>query len=137
MLGKADIIDRALELGFEDIGFTTAEAFESQKEVLLAREEMYAWAAGKGLDLQDMAPHVLHLPPQELWRWKMNAARAMGNSADPQYIARKRPTVFFRQLPPACRLTSHSLVNWPGTTHTARNPPGPAARRGVFTPSGR
>ncbi|NPU85225.1 MAG: epoxyqueuosine reductase [Syntrophaceae bacterium] len=31
-------------------------------------------------------PHMFYMPPEELWRWKMNAARAMGNSLDPAYV---------------------------------------------------
>jgi len=51
MLSKNDIIEKAHSLGFEDVGFTTAEPFKSQKEVLLSRQELYSWAAEKGLDL--------------------------------------------------------------------------------------
>lgn len=51
MLTKSQIIERAYELGFADVGFTTAEPFDSQKEVLNSRKEEYAWAAGSGLDL--------------------------------------------------------------------------------------
>lgn len=31
-------------------------------------------------------PHMFYMSPDEIWRWKMNAARAMGNSLDPKYI---------------------------------------------------
>lgn len=51
MLTKANIIDKARELGFEDIGFTGPEPFDSQREVLISRRAEYAWAAEKGLDL--------------------------------------------------------------------------------------
>ena len=51
MLSKSEIIERAHSLGFEDIGFTTAEPFETQKEILLSRQKMYSWATEKGLDL--------------------------------------------------------------------------------------
>ena len=37
MLTKEEIIKKAHELGFEDIGFTTAEPFDSQKEILKER----------------------------------------------------------------------------------------------------
>ncbi len=30
-------------------------------------------------------PHMFYMPSTELWRWKMNAARAMGNMLDPVY----------------------------------------------------
>ena len=42
MLSKTEIIEKADELGFDEIGFTTAEPFESQKEVLLDRKGEYA-----------------------------------------------------------------------------------------------
>ncbi|MCL6612559.1 MAG: HEAT repeat domain-containing protein [Peptococcaceae bacterium] len=51
MPDKSAIIQRALDLGFDDIGFTTADPFDSQREVLRQREESYAWIAEKGLDL--------------------------------------------------------------------------------------
>lgn len=51
MLTKSEIIDRARELDFEDVGFTTAEPFGSQREVLESRREEYAWAPERGLDL--------------------------------------------------------------------------------------
>lgn len=31
-------------------------------------------------------PHMFYMPADELWRWKMNAARAMGNALDPMYV---------------------------------------------------
>jgi len=42
MLSKFEVIEKAYALGFDEIGFTTAEPFESQKEVLLERQEGYA-----------------------------------------------------------------------------------------------
>jgi epoxyqueuosine reductase len=51
MIGKHDIIQHALDLGFEDIGFTTTEPFSFQKEVLASREKEYAWIKQAGLDL--------------------------------------------------------------------------------------
>lgn len=32
-------------------------------------------------------PHMFYMPPNSIWRWKMNVARAMGNTRDPQYVA--------------------------------------------------
>lgn len=52
MLTKKEIVDKARELGFVDIGFTTAEPFESQIEVLNSRSEEYAWAF-KALNLME------------------------------------------------------------------------------------
>jgi hypothetical protein len=31
-------------------------------------------------------PHMFYMSADDLWRWKMNAARAMGNSLNPVYI---------------------------------------------------
>jgi epoxyqueuosine reductase len=31
-------------------------------------------------------PHMFYMSPTDLWRWKMNVARAMGNSLNPEYI---------------------------------------------------
>jgi epoxyqueuosine reductase len=31
-------------------------------------------------------PHMFYMAAEDLWRWKMNAARAMGNTRDPFYI---------------------------------------------------
>jgi len=40
-----------LKIGFDDIGFTTAEPFDSQKEVLLSRHEEYNWIIESGFKL--------------------------------------------------------------------------------------
>ncbi len=31
-------------------------------------------------------PHMFYMSPDDIWRWKMNAARAMGNTRDPMYL---------------------------------------------------
>jgi epoxyqueuosine reductase len=31
-------------------------------------------------------PHMFYMPSKDIWRWKMNAARAMGNTCDPEYV---------------------------------------------------
>jgi epoxyqueuosine reductase len=31
-------------------------------------------------------PHMFYMSDQDLWRWKMNVARAMGNSLDSRYV---------------------------------------------------
>jgi len=51
MLSRSDVINKALELGFADIGFTTAEPFDTQKALLLERREEYGWVGRMGLDL--------------------------------------------------------------------------------------
>jgi epoxyqueuosine reductase len=51
MLTKQDIIVEAKRLKFADVGFTTAEPFESQKKYLLTKQEEYGWAEAVGLGL--------------------------------------------------------------------------------------
>lgn len=51
MLSRDEIIRKAHELDFEDIGFTTAEPFESQRKILEEREAEYDWTKATGLDL--------------------------------------------------------------------------------------
>ena len=51
MITRDEIRDRAMALGFIDAGFTTAEPFDRQRELLLARQEEYGWAQKAGLDL--------------------------------------------------------------------------------------
>jgi epoxyqueuosine reductase len=41
MLNKMDVIAKARELEFDEIGFTTAEPFQSQSEILDERKEAY------------------------------------------------------------------------------------------------
>jgi epoxyqueuosine reductase len=51
MLSKEDVIRQAQTLGFEDIGFTSAEPFDSHREVLAARQQEYGWVEEKGIAL--------------------------------------------------------------------------------------
>ena len=51
MPGKEDIINEAYHLGFADIGFTSAEPFDKQREILLEREDFYDWVYKINLDL--------------------------------------------------------------------------------------
>ncbi|MBU4371034.1 MAG: hypothetical protein KKH02_12315 [Proteobacteria bacterium] len=44
MVGKKEVIENALECGFEDTGFTTAAPFETQRAYLEERREDYEWA---------------------------------------------------------------------------------------------
>jgi epoxyqueuosine reductase len=32
-------------------------------------------------------PHMFYMSPDDLWKWKMNVARVMGNSLDDRYVA--------------------------------------------------
>ena len=53
MIKREQIIEKAFELGFFDVGFTTAEPFNKQVDVLNSRKVEYAWAMKgfSGLDL--------------------------------------------------------------------------------------
>ena len=51
MISRSDVINKALELGFADIGFTTSEPFDMQKGLLLERQDEYGWVGRMGLDL--------------------------------------------------------------------------------------
>ena len=56
-----DIRKMAFALGFQDIGFTTAEPFETQKEILDARQADYAFIVSRldltrGIDPRNMLP---------------------------------------------------------------------------------
>ena len=53
MVSKEDVAEYARKLGFADIGFTSAEPFETQKELLASRWEGYAWTAEDGFDLRE------------------------------------------------------------------------------------
>ncbi|MGD0277061.1 MAG: epoxyqueuosine reductase, partial [Syntrophales bacterium] len=51
MISKQDIIEAARAIGFDDIGFTTAEPFAEYLEILKSRQDDYAWTSKMGLDL--------------------------------------------------------------------------------------
>ena len=51
MLSRDMIIAEGQKLGFEDVGFTTAEPFEDHKKLLMEMPEEYGWADAVGLDL--------------------------------------------------------------------------------------
>jgi epoxyqueuosine reductase len=53
MLTQEQVVQAAMENGFEDIGFTTAEPFESQLEFLSSHQKEYGWAEKVGLSLLD------------------------------------------------------------------------------------
>lgn len=53
MIRKDEIVEKAYECGFGDIGFTSAEPFEYQKKLLTERQESYAWVSKMGLDLME------------------------------------------------------------------------------------
>lgn len=52
MASAEQVKAKARELGFADIGFTTAEPFSHQREVLKERREEYAWLKRLGLHLE-------------------------------------------------------------------------------------
>ena len=52
---KQRLTEKALELGFEDIGFTTAEPLDLYIKEIESRPEMYQWVKEGGLDLKQGA----------------------------------------------------------------------------------
>jgi epoxyqueuosine reductase len=52
-LTREDIIAKACELGFEDVGFTTAEPFDTHLDFLKDRQDEYGWAEAAGLKLME------------------------------------------------------------------------------------
>ncbi|MFY9120252.1 MAG: hypothetical protein WAO57_08020, partial [Syntrophomonadaceae bacterium] len=51
MITKQEIIDAAHQIGFADIGFTSAEPFDSHKAILEERASFYDWVYERGMDL--------------------------------------------------------------------------------------
>ncbi|MFW6414883.1 MAG: epoxyqueuosine reductase [Thermodesulfobacteriota bacterium] len=51
MVTRQEVMDKAIELGFEDVGFATAEPFAEHREILQNRQEEYGWAEELGLEL--------------------------------------------------------------------------------------
>jgi len=51
LITKREVLDQAYKLGFDDVGFTTANTFEAQQKVLSDRQENYSWLTEKGMDL--------------------------------------------------------------------------------------
>ncbi|MFX1374211.1 MAG: epoxyqueuosine reductase [Promethearchaeota archaeon] len=51
-MNKNEVSEKALELGFEDIGFTTVDPYDSQRQILDSRKQEYAWTMEKGIDLR-------------------------------------------------------------------------------------
>ncbi|HPB80414.1 MAG TPA: 4Fe-4S double cluster binding domain-containing protein [Spirochaetota bacterium] len=51
MITREDVIDKAAELGFVDVGFTTAEPFADHRAILEKRMDDYGWAEDAGLAL--------------------------------------------------------------------------------------
>lgn len=59
---KQKIIDKAKELGFADIGFTTAAPFDEHRQMLEQRKDEYAWAESVGLALMTGTDPAAILP---------------------------------------------------------------------------
>ncbi len=70
---KSDVIKKAHTLGFDDIGFASAEPYDSQKEILKARKEEYAWACEKGNNLKrGLDPkNILHDAKSVMIAWAL------------------------------------------------------------------
>jgi epoxyqueuosine reductase len=50
-LSKKQVIEQAHQCGLEDIGFTTAEPFSSQEQILRERRDAYEWTEQAGIPL--------------------------------------------------------------------------------------
>lgn len=67
MITRKDIIQKAKELGFADVGFTTAEPFEKHRELLIESGEEYEWAEKVGLALMEGSdPKKIHPEAQSI-----------------------------------------------------------------------
>jgi epoxyqueuosine reductase len=62
MLTKEAIVEKAVFLGFEDVGFTTAHPFDEHREFLEQRQAEYGWAERAGLKLLEGADPKSVLP---------------------------------------------------------------------------
>jgi epoxyqueuosine reductase len=62
MLSKQGIIDKAMEIGFCDIGFAGVEPFISQQQILQERADLYDWTLQNGFDLQSDLDPVKIMP---------------------------------------------------------------------------
>ncbi|HPQ55494.1 MAG TPA: epoxyqueuosine reductase, partial [Spirochaetota bacterium] len=51
MITRDDIIKKAMELEFVDVGFTSAEPFNEHRDMLTKRMDDYGWAEDAGLAL--------------------------------------------------------------------------------------
>lgn len=61
-----------------------------ENEKVAAKAEHFDLGRLLGMDAsyfqQNVWPHMFYMGPDLLWKWKMNTARAMGNSLDEQYV---------------------------------------------------
>ena len=59
-------------------------------EKVVAKEKYFELSRLLHMDRQyfetNIWPHMFYMSYQDIWRWKMNVARVMGNSRDPKYI---------------------------------------------------
>jgi epoxyqueuosine reductase len=53
MVSKNEIIEQAKKIGFDDIGFTSAEPFDEHGEILASRKPDYEWITIMGLNLEE------------------------------------------------------------------------------------
>jgi len=51
MVSKQEVVEKVLQLGFADVGFTSAASFESQLRILEERKEEYDWFLKVGFDM--------------------------------------------------------------------------------------
>jgi len=62
----------------------------SINERVMAKEQYFDLVALLHMDQEYyttyIQPHMFYMPATDLWRWKMNVARAMGNSMNREYV---------------------------------------------------
>ncbi len=63
----------------------TKKSLDFQLEKLLHMDRSYFE--------QRIWPHMFHMPADDIWRWKMNVARSMGNTRDTKVRAGIGPSL--------------------------------------------
>lgn len=102
MLTKMDITAKSRELGFDEIGFTTAEPFSSHREVLDKRRESYNhyirkdFSLIKGTDPQDILPGAKSIIVLVHWFMKESFHPSMEAHFGKYYIDEDR--IFRKQM---------------------------------------
>jgi epoxyqueuosine reductase len=79
MITKADVIAKAMEQGFDDVGFTSAEPFDAHRTFLEQHQKEYGWVEASGLGLLQGTDPKSTLPGAETIIVLMEAYYKMAN----------------------------------------------------------
>jgi epoxyqueuosine reductase len=79
MITKADVIAKAMEQGFDDVGFTSAEPFDAHRTFLEQHQKEYGWVETSGLGLLQGTDPKSTLPGAETIIVLMEAYYKMAN----------------------------------------------------------